>query len=332
MKYSLVFGLMVLMIVGTGCSKKHKVKAVRAAKASVETTVTTISSGTVYAEEQSILSFGSVGRVARVGVQEGDRVRKGQILASLENADLSIAAQTAQADLRRTQDLFKEGLVSQAALDEAKRATEMAQATLDRSIIKAPFDGLITDVNLRVGEVAQLASQADKPAIRIVDLKARLIKGEVDELDLGKVKQGLPARIKIPALGNRVLAARVTKTIPFVSSTREQDRTSQIELRLSENDSSIPVGASAEVEIVIENKPQALTLPARAVLGTSRQRYIYKIVENKLTRSNVQIGIGNYDRREVIEGVTEGDVVALPGENYEMKEGDEVEVEIQPWP
>ena len=324
--------MIALLLAGVGCTRAQKVKAVKAVATPVETTVTTINSGTVYAEQQAVLNFGAMGRVGDVHVEVGARVKKGQKLASLENADLRAATQAAQAELRRARDLFGEKLVSQAALDEAKRAAESAQAAVDRSVIDAPFDGLITEVNLRKGEIAQVPSLPDKPPIRIIDLKERLVKGEIDELDLGKVKQGLTARIRIPAIGDKRFEAKVTSVVPFVSSTREQDRTSKIELQLKENDPAIPVGASAEVEILVDTKTAALTVPARAVLGTSKERYVFKIVDGKLARTKVTVGVGNYDRREIVSGLQAGDVVALPADDYEMKDGVKAEAELQPWP
>jgi RND family efflux transporter MFP subunit len=326
----LFYGILVILLLG--CGKTPSVKVIKAARTSVETTVTTISSGTVQAEEQAVLNFGIIGRVAEIGVSAGDRVRRGQRLASLENADLRVSAQAARAELQRVRDLAKEGLVSRAALDEAHRAAEVAQATYDKSVINAPFDGLITDVNLRRGEISQVTAGLERPPIRLIDLKPRLIKGEIDELDLGKVKAGQSARIKIPALANRVFGAKLSKAVPFVSSTREQDRTSQIELRFEEVDLSIPVGASAEVEIIIDTKQDAVTVPARAVLGSLRQRYVYRVVNDRLERVDVVAGIGNYDRREIVSGVSLGDAIVLPSAEAELNSGDKVKVDLQPWP
>jgi HlyD family secretion protein len=322
----------VAVVAAAGCTRAQPVRAVKATPTAVETTVTTINSGTVYADEQAILNFGSMGRIDQVFVEVGAKVKKGQKIASLENADLRAGRQAAQAELKRARDLFGEKLVSQAALDEAKRAAESAEAAVDRSVIEAPFDGLITEVNLRKGEIAQVPSLPERPPVRIIDLKERLVKGEIDELDLGKVKQGMAARIRIPALGNKRFDAKVTSVVPFVSSTREQDRTSKIELQLKENDPAIPVGASAEVEILVDTKPTALTVPARAVLGTSKDRYLFKIVDGKLVRTQVTVGVGNYDRREIVSGLQAGDVVAMPADDYEMKDGVRVQVELQPWP
>ncbi len=328
--------LLLIMPLLLSCTKAPSIKAAKVARGSVEATVTTISSGTVEAEQQADLNFGSAGRIFAVTVLAGDKVKKGQPLASLENSDLRAIARDAQSEVKRVRDLFAAGLISKVGQDDAKRAAEIAQVNLDRSVITAPFAGLITEVNIRKGELAQSLTSASgsgvKPAIRIIDLKTRIVKGEIDELDLGKVHNGLEARVRIPALGEQKFAAKVERVVPFVSSTREQDRTSQIELRLRENDPRIPVGASAEVEIIVEHKEGALIVPARTVLGTNKQRYMYKVDGDHLKRTEVSVGVGNYERKEILKGLEVGDTVAFPSEEFDMSDGQKVKADIQPWP
>ena len=328
----LILALAPVVLMSVSCTSAHAVKAARAANAPVESTITTISSGTISAEQQAVLNFSTVGRIAEVLVRAGDHVKTGQRLASLENIDLKVGAMTAQSELRRTVDLAKEKLVSTAALDEGRRAAEIAQMNYARSIIVAPFDGLVTEVNLRKGEIAQIQTAPDKPAIRLIDLKPRLVKGEIDEVDLGKVRPGLEARIKVPALENKKFKAKVTSVVPFVSSNREQDRTSQIELKFDESEEIIPVGASADIEILIEKKENALTVPARAMLGNVKQRYVYRVTNDHLERVDIRVGIGNYERREVLSGIKARDVIAIPADDYDLKAGDKVTITLQPWP
>lgn len=325
---------LVMISVGllSGCSKSPVVRGIAVTLTDVETTVTTINSGTVYAESQAVLNFGAMGRVAQVNVSVGDLVKKGAILSSLENGDLRVSSETARAELERVQKLFKEKLVSQSALDESRRAMEIARVNYEKSLIVAPFDGLVTDVNLRTGEIAQVSSLIESPPIRLVDQKSRIIKGDIDELDLNHVQAGMKARVKIPAMGNKIFEAIVSKAIPFVSSTREQDRTSKIELTLSEGGSSIPVGASADVEVLVNQKQSVPALPARAVLGTSRHRYVYKVQNGVLKKVSVEVGVGNYDRREMISGVEVGDLIALPGDKYVLEDGISVKVNTEQWP
>ena len=316
-----------------GCSKKPILKAAHASRTAVETTVTTTSSGTVEADQQAILGFSAPGRVSQVLIHPGERVKKGQLLARLENLDLETISGDAERELKRADELFSSGLVSRVALDEARKNVQIARANRDKSVIRAPFDGVVTEVNLEIGELAQVTSvNPALPPLRLVDLKPRLVKGRIDEVDLAKIHAGSRARIKIPAVGSRVFAAEVSRVVPFVNSAKEQDRTSQVELRIPGSDSTLPVGASADIEIVVDSKSDALAVPTRALLGHTGAKYVFRAVAGQLVKTVVTTGIGNYDRTELLSGVQAGDLVVYPPEDRDLVEGLKIETEAAAWP
>ena len=315
----------------SGCSRAVPLKVVAATRIPVESTLSTTSSGTVDAQQQAILGFTAMGRIAQVTVVLGAKVKAGQTLARLDNTDLLAISRDAATENHRNEELFASGLISRTAMDEAKRNVEVARVNLSKTVIVAPFDGIVTELNLQVGELSQ-SSTAGKAPIRLIDLKPRVIKGEIDEIDLAKVKMGSPARIKIMAVRAEPFAAVVTRVVPFVSTTKEQDRTSQIELKITEPDSAIPVGASADVEVVVDIKPNALAVPTRAVLGTGDGRYLYAVRDGKLVKTQIKAGAGNYDRLEILSGIEAGTEVALPADNVELKDGLKVTTEKTPWP
>ena len=334
MKYFLFFSFALLV----SCSSKPKVEAIKMTTGLVESTVTTINSGTVEAQFQAELAFGTVGRIAKIYVSLGSRVNDGNIIAELENADLKAVYDETQKELVRTDELFKNGLVSIASLDGAKRAREVARLNYEKTVMKAPFAGMITAMDLKVGEYYQSSTTIDKkPAVQIIDLKKRIIKGEIDEVDLQKVSIGFPARIKIPALHNQTFNAKVTKVVPFVSTAKDQDRTSQIELEVTEakdstqKDILIPVGASADVEIISESKSNVKILPANVFSGTGKNRFLYKIVKGKLAKAEIKLGLGNYDRVEVLDGISDNDLVARPLDGVELVDGMKVEAIEKKW-
>jgi HlyD family secretion protein len=323
----------------TSCAKPVSLKAVQAARTRVESTVNTTSSGTVEADQQAVLGFSTTGRVSRVRVRPGDRVKKGHTLAELENTDLQTISRDASTELGRTRELFSAGLVSKAALDEATKASEVARASLGRAVIQAPFDGLITEVNLEVGELPSAASNVTggKAPIRIVDLKPRLIRGSVDEVDLAQIKAGAPARVKVPAVRAEPFAAEVTRVVPYVSTIKEQDRTSQVEFKITTpevlaNPLSLPVGASADVEIIVDARENVIAIPTRAILGPAGKRFAYIANEGKAKKAELKTGISNYERTEVLEGIPEGATVLLPPDDIELKDGLRITPEQQPWP
>lgn len=321
-----------LFITAISCSNKQKLKAVEATLTRVESTVSTTSSGTVDAEQQAVLGFGNAGRVSRVLVQVGESVMKGALLAEQENVDLKSIFSDAQKELERTKKLSEEGLVSNSALDQAKKSFEVARSNLERSKIVAPFDGMITEQNLQVGELFQVQTASGKTPIRIVDRKPRRIKGEIDELDLGKIRVGNTAKIKIQAVRPLPFEAKVDKVIPFVSTTKEQDRTAQVELVITNSSQLIPVGASADIEIVSAFKESTLAIPTQVLLGSAQNRYVYGIENGKLKKLPVKTGIGNYERTEIVDGLKQGDKVVYPSDLIEIKDGMKAEIEVTPWP
>ncbi|MBS1985780.1 MAG: efflux RND transporter periplasmic adaptor subunit [Bdellovibrionales bacterium] len=324
-------GLVTLLLALGACTKHTTLKAVQAKKTEVEATVSTITSGTVDAEQQAVLGFSTSGRVRSINVKLGDKVEKGQVLAETENADLQTTSQDADSEWKRSQTLFKEGLISKAGLDDARRAFEVARSNYDKSVIRAPFAGMVTELNLEVGELAQTTTNTKAP-LRLVDLKPRIVKGDIDEVELSKVKVGAAARLKILAVRSQPFAGTVTKVVPFVESVKEQDRSAHIELMFTESSENIPVGASTDIEIVVAAKSGALAIPSRAVLGSGTNRHVFKVQNGSLKEVAVKLGVGNYDRTEVIEGVNEGDVIALPTPDLELKDGQKTKVDIQPWP
>lgn len=327
-----VFLLSIFFLIA--CSKGVEVKAIKMASGTVESTVTTTNSGTVEAKDQAELAFGTPGRIAKIHVSLGAKVKTGALIAELENADLKAVYNEALRDFERSQELFKNGLVSTANLDAANRAREVARINLDKTVIKAPFDGMITALNLKVGEFysgSAVTSIEQKINVQIIDLKTRIIKGEIDEVDLQKISIGQNARVKIPAMKNKVIKARLTKVVPFVSTVKDQDRTSQIELEVLESQELIPVGASADVEIVVETKNNANILPANVLSGVGKKRAVFLIDGSKLIKREVVVGTGNYDRVEILEGLKATDLVATPVEGLELKEGMKVKVNESTW-
>lgn len=325
--------ILLFTILFSACSPKIKVSVVHPKRGTTEYTVSTINSGTVEAKHQAELAFGAAGRIYKIHSTVGAIVSSGALIAELENADLKAVYDETQKELTRSLELYKNGLVSIASLDGAKRANEVARSTLEKTLMKAPFKGMITSLNLKEAEIYQSTTTLDKKSlVQIIDLEKRIVKGEIDEVDLQKISKGNLARIKIPAMNNQILPAIVTKVVPFVSTAKDQDRTSQIELEFVDGKTLVPVGASADVEIVTKTKENVLTLPTNYILGTGKNRYVYLESNGKISKKTVTLGIGNYDKIEIIDNITENDFIVAPPEGVELVEGMKVTPELKQWP
>jgi HlyD family secretion protein len=277
------------------------------------------------------LAFGTVGRVRVLHVSLGAQVKKGQVLAELENQDLLQARDVAEREYTRVQDLHRTRVLTEQDLDRAHQALDLARITFEKSLIRAPFDGFVAELNLEVGQLSQITAVVPKPLIRLVDVAPRYVSVEIDEVDLSRIALGMPARIKILAVRRAPFKATIRQIIPYVSSVREQDRTVQIELTLDQEGLLLPEGASADVEIITARKEQALSIPVRALLGFSDQRFVYLLTsDNRLRKQPVTPGLSNYERVEILEGLSEGQTVVLPSAAGDLQEGQEVVVTLLP--
>ena len=305
----------------SGCKGRPEVRLARVSKASVEATVSSVNSGTVRAEGNTELAFGTVGRVKEVNVKLGDAVKAGQVLAQVENDDLKSRLQSTLEDYERSQRLSKSDAMSQSGVTQARASYDAAVTAYEKSLIKAPYDGIVAELNLEVGELSQITAVIPQAPIRVVDVKPRYVRAEIDEVDLPKVRVGLPARVKVLAIRKEPFAARVRKVIPFVSSTREQDRTSEIELDIDSEGLLLPAGASADIEVITETKDDVLTITSRALLGRGRDRYVYVLEGSRLAKRPVQVGIYGYTVSEIVSGLSPSDKVVLPSDKFELTDG-----------
>jgi HlyD family secretion protein len=191
---------------------------------------------------------------------------------------------------------------------------------------------MIGELNLEVGQLSQITAVVPLALIRIVDQTPRYIRAEIDEADLARIKVGLLARAKILAVRREPFRATIRKVVPFVNSIREQDRTAEIELTVDSGGVLLPAGASADIEIIVDTRTDVVAVPSRTVLGRGSNRFVYVVDGSRLKRVPVTVGLYNYDRTEIVSGISEGTLVAQPTDLLEFKEGMKVTAQTLPWP
>lgn len=307
------------------CSEPPTLAHRKVGRADIEATVSSVNSGIVKSEKIAELAFGAVGRVRKLNVKLGNIVEEGSIIAEIENEDMLSALETATRELERQRALQLKGLSSQTLIDQAKSGLQLAKNAYEKTLIRAPFKGIIAELNLEVGQLSQITTEFRLALVRLVDLEPRYVRAEIDEVDLPRIKVGQQSRIKVLAVRKEPFDAAVRKVVPFISSVREQDRTSEIELNI-ESDSLLPVGASADVDIVVERKDNILTAPLRSVTNYGGKKYVYRFENGKAHKVEVELGISNFDLAEIKSGLNEGDIVLLPNDSVELEDGLEVRI------
>lgn len=244
-----------------------------------------------------------------------------------------IIASNAQRESKRTQQLVAKGFVSSqraedaeanaqaqqascaAASADVKRAQaqlEVTQANLNRTMLNAPFSGVIAQVTGELGEYTTPSPPGipTPPAIDLIDDSCLYVSAPMDEIDAPKLGIGQKARITIDALVNQTFSGSVRRIAPYVTEIEKQARTVEVEVNFIENTQRVLlVGYSADVEVITDQHEQVLRIPTQAI----RQRNKVWVLnqQDRLEERALEIGLSNWVYTEVTSGLQEGDQVLI---------------------
>ncbi|MGF1525515.1 MAG: efflux RND transporter periplasmic adaptor subunit [Candidatus Competibacterales bacterium] len=241
---------------------------------------------------------------AQVGRREADRLRP------LREADL---VSEEQLDLAETEAQARAAACRASRAREQVRVGEvaLAQATLDRTLLKAPFAGVIAEVNGEVGEVATPSPPgiATPPAVDLIDCSCLYVSAPLDEVDVPMVEVGMEARITLDAFGEQIIAGRVRRIAPYVLDREKQARTVEVEVDFVDRDQcrALLPGYSADAEVILARREATLRLPSEAVLAGGR--VLLLTAQGLLVERPFEAGIANWRYTEVVEGLSPGDRV-----------------------
>ena len=255
----------------------------------------------------------TAGRLMELKADEGAQVRSGQELARLEDADLlrsveelDARARFAKTQFDRAQALLDRGLGTALERDRARSEWQAADAAVARAralrafmVLTAPADGQILR---RDGEVGQVIP-ANQPIFYFSRREPLRIEAEVDEEDITLVRPGQRVLIRAPALPERILDGRLASITPKGDPVSRAFRV-RIE---PEDDAPLRIGMTAEVNIVVTERADALLVPATAVVDG----HVWTVRDGRLHRRPVQTGIGGERQIEILSGLADSDVVVV---------------------
>jgi HlyD family secretion protein len=305
-------------------------------------------SGYVVAQVKAAVASKGTGRLEFLGVEEGDKVKKGAIIARLEDADMLAALRQAQASLgvaqadredarltlERVKRLQSTGMAPQADLDAAtarfgrveatismaQAAVSAAEVALENTRIRAPFDGTVLTKNADVGEVvAPFASAASSrgAVVTMADMSSLQVEADVSESNIIRVTPGQPCEIVLDAYPDKHYPGVVHKIVPTADRAKATVLT---KIAFTSRDERVLPEMSAKVMFLSEEpkvKENAnipvLTVPLSSVVERGGKRVVLTIAEQAVVESPVVLGEPMGDRIVIREGLTAGDrIIARP--------------------
>lgn len=259
-----------------------------------------------------------------------------QLLVARHSAEkMCIEAANAEREAKRLETLLEKRLVSreatelgrtraeggsygcQAARDEeqvAQAILQMNQVLLEETYLRAPFAGIVAEINGEIGEYVTPSPPgvATPPAVDLIDYSCLYVTAPIDEVDAGELSQGLPARLSLDAFRGESFNGRLDRIAPYVLDLEKQARTVEIDVVFNDPGvrSRLLVGYSADIDIILDTRDNALRVPTEAVMEGD-QVYRYKRESGKLELVAITVGIRNWNFTEVTEGLSEGDEIVL---------------------
>ena len=337
----------------------------------VESTVANTRAGSVAACRRAKISPPLGGRIEKLAVRKGERVKPGQLLLQLWNDDLEARERVAREQLAsararvneaclmagnaareaaRTRDLRQQGFVSVDRLDRAESEAKARAAACDsaraqvqeadarirasaadtaRTTLRAPFAGIVADINGEVGEYLTPSPPGipTLPAIDLIDDSCLYVTAPIDEVDAAQLRNGMPARITLDAYRGRPFAGRVRRIAPYVLALEKQARTVEVEVEFDAAAESrhLLVGYSADVEIVVTGRDGVLRIPTAALMPGNRVLALG--AGGRLEERRVQPGLSNWEHTEIRAGLAAGERVVTSLERAGVKAGALAEAE-----
>ncbi len=338
-----------------GEEKPVKVLSVKPEIRNVEKTVSNTRAGTIDACRRSKMSPAAAGQISVLHVKEGDSVNEGDILLELWNKETKarvtaserssdqacIVSAKAERDASRANELYAKGLTSEeaketavanaestmAACNAAVAQVEVTKASLERTMLIAPFDGIVAEIEGKLGEYVTPSpvGVATKPTLDLIDNTCLYIKAPIDEIDAPDVRSGMKANITMDAFGEEEFLATVTRVAPYVLDLERQARTVEIEATFDNPQQYLLPGYSADVTIIIDTSEETLGLPTQAIMRGDK---VYVIGDdNVIENRQLETGLSNWEFTEVLSGLELDDRIVLSVDRTGVKDGAKVEIE-----
>ncbi len=315
--------------------------------------VNATTTSTVKSETEVTLSAQRTGRVITLPVQEGDIVKKGDLIARLDLTEEEVQTEStlaqskatyeeSQKNLNRIRDLFEKGMIAQQDLDAAKRAYEVARSQYDAarhdltvkknySVISAPFDGVISKKYAEVGELLLPGKQI----VTIVNPNKIYVLATIDEVDVGRLRLDQPVTITVDAFAGEKFDGTIKRISPIVSGGKLETRTADVWIYFAKKDMRIKPGMSADVEILVATLHNVLSVPSQAVIEREGKKQVYEVIGKNIgpgatavaRLKSVEIGETNWSFTQITKGLTPGEFIITTPEAEGLKDGAKVRIE-----
>ena len=277
--------------------------------------------GTLRSNESVQVSPEIAGRIVELEADEGAAVAAGDPIATLDQsiyqaqiAEVQARITLSESNFERARELLARQAGTQRALDEAEaqlkadRADlQVAQALLDKTVVRAPFDGVL---GLRRVSVGQYVDAGDV-IVNLESIDPLKVDFRVPEIYFRRTTVDQAVSVTVDALGDEPVHGTVYAIDPLVD---ENGRSLVLRAQIPNDDRKLRPGLFARIELIYDRRPDALMVPEAALVPIGRNSYVYRIENGAAKLVQIEIGQRLRGRIEVTSGLAPGDVVVTAGQ------------------
>jgi membrane fusion protein (multidrug efflux system) len=278
------------------------------------------STATLEAEEEAMVVAKVRGIAQNISVEEGDYIKAGELMATLEDRQLQIEASQAKATMdrllngyKRSKELYGRELISAEQFENAKfeyesqkAAYELAQLNVEYAQIQAPISGVISQRLIKKGNMVN----TDQQVFKITDFDPLLAILHVPEHEMNKLKKGQQAVIRADAVQGETFTGSVLRISPVVNP---ETGTFKVTIAVRDQSNQLKPGMFGRVRIVYDTRENALMIPKEAVMSEDGASSVFVMNNRLVFRKPISTGYENGANIEVVEGLADGDSVVTIG-------------------
>jgi membrane fusion protein, macrolide-specific efflux system len=338
-------GVAVVVLAGGGSAGYFLTRNDKAAAATTTTTQTVATgtvrqsvsaTGTLAPASEENLNFSVSGEVTKVAVSEGQHVKKGQTLATIDSASLQATVAQAEStvagdEARLDDDSSNDATDTQvaadnAALTAAKNQLASAKSQLASATMTSPINGVVAAVNLTVGEsvsgnaasnpnASSDSSSNDNsssdPQILVISTNSWLVNATVDATSVGLIKKGNQAQLTVTGASDTVYGT--ISSIGLVSSSTSGTASYPVVIDVTGSPSGLHDGANVTATLIYKQVSNVLVVPTLALhRNANGGQYVEQVKNGKTVQTTVRVGIASGGQTQIVSGLSAGDKIIVP--------------------
>ncbi|HCD51366.1 MAG TPA: efflux transporter periplasmic adaptor subunit [Balneolaceae bacterium] len=276
---------------------------------------------TLEAVEEAVIVSKVRGIVEEILVEEGDMVKKGQVIARIEDDQYRIETERAKAtmdrmynDYQRNKELFEKELISAEVYENSrydyesqKSAYELAKLSLEYTAIRSPISGVISERFIKVGNMIG----TDQQVYRVTNFDPIQAVLHIPEHEMYKIRKGQRAELMVDAIPGKLFTGKVERISPVIDP---QTGTFKTTVYLDDKEDILRPGMFGRIKIVYDTRFNTRMIPKNAIISEDETQSVFVIKDSLAFRRIIKTGYVNGTNIEVLEGLDDGEIVVTTGQ------------------